>query len=192
MKCECVKTSSEVRLSGRTLFRGRILTLEEDNVLLPNGGQSTREVVRSSDSVSCCIKDGKGGYCLVRQYRYPAGKLLWEIPAGRIESGEAPEDAALREAAEETSLSCRIVKRMFGFYLAAGFATEYMHMFLMEATGPSDAVPDDDELIDSRFFTADELAQMMAEGQVEDSKTLIFLNWLAAGGMSARAMVAPL
>lgn len=182
MKCECVKTSSEVRLSGRTVFRGRILTLEEDTVLLPTGGQSTREVVRSSDSVSCCIRDDKGAYCLVRQYRYPAGKLLWEIPAGRMESGEAPEDAAVREAAEETSLSSRIVRRLFGFYLAAGFATEYMHMFLMEATGPSDAEPDEDELIDARFFTLQELEGMLSEGMIEDSKTLIFLNWLLAGG----------
>ncbi len=182
MKCECVKTSSEVRLSGRTVFRGRILTLEEDAVLLPTGGQSTREVVRSSDSVSCCIRDDKGAYCLVRQYRYPAGRLLWEIPAGRMESGEAPEDAAVREAAEETSLSSRIVRRLFGFYLAAGFATEYMHMFLMEATGPSDAEPDEDELIDARFFTLQELEGMLSEGMIEDSKTLIFLNWLLAGG----------
>lgn len=182
MKCECVKTSSEVRLSGRTVFRGRILALEEDTVLLPNGLQSTREVVRSSDSVSCCISDGRGGYCLVRQYRYPAGKLLWEIPAGRMESGEAPEEAAVREAAEETSLSCMIVRRMFGFYLAAGFATEYMHMFLMEATGPSDAQPDEDELIDARFFTAVQLEGMLSEGLIEDSKTLIFLNWLIAQG----------
>ncbi len=182
MKCECVKTSSEVRLSGRTVFRGRILTLEEDTVLLPTGGQSTREVVRSSDSVSCCISDGMGGYCLVRQYRYPAGRLLWEIPAGRIESGEEPEEAAVREAAEETSLSCRIVRRIFGFYLAAGFATEYMHMYLMEAIGTSDAKPDEDELIDARFFTAQELKEMLSEGQIEDSKTLIFLNWLIAGG----------
>lgn len=182
MSCECVKRSSEVRLSGRTVFRGRILTLEEDTVLLPTGGQSTREVVRSSDSVSCCIRDGNGGYCLVRQYRYPAGRLLWEIPAGRIESGEEPEAAALREAAEEASLSCSIVRRLFGFYLAAGFASEYMHMFLMDAQGPSDAKPDEDELIDARFFTADELGRMLSEGLIEDSKTLIFINWLAAGG----------
>lgn len=177
MKCSCAKTSKEVRLSGVTVFRGRIMTVEEDSVLLPTGGTSTREVVRTADSISAGIIGADGKICLVRQYRYPAEKLLWEIPAGRIEPGEEPEDAAVREAGEETGLRCAIKSKIAGFYLAAGFATEYMHMYLMEVTGVSDAKPDEDEDIETVFFSEAELSCMLEDGSIEDSKTLIFLNW---------------
>ena len=153
------------------------MTVEEDSVLLPTGGTSTREVVRTADSISAGIISADGRVCLIRQYRYPAQKLMWEIPAGRIEPGEDPTDAALREAGEETGLQCSIVSKVAGFYLAAGFATEFMHMYLMEITGKSDAKPDDDEDIETAFFGESELLRMLDEGSIEDSKTLIFLNW---------------
>jgi ADP-ribose pyrophosphatase len=153
------------------------MTVEEDSVLLPSGGTSTREVVHTADSISAGIIDADGRICLIRQYRYPAEKLMWEIPAGRIEPGETSEDAAVREAGEETGLQCSIISKIAGFYLAAGFATEYMHMFLMEVTGKSDAMPDDDEDIETAFFSESELMAMLDDGSIEDSKTLIFLNW---------------
>ncbi|HOA15565.1 MAG TPA: NUDIX hydrolase [Bacillota bacterium] len=176
-KCACTRTSSEVRLSGRTVYRGGIMNVEEDSVLLPSGRTATREVVRTRDSVSCGIIDGEGRVCLIRQYRYPAGRLLWEIPAGRIEPGEEPADAAVREAGEETALACSVEEKVAGFFLAAGFATEFMHMYLMKVTGESDAVPDEDEAIEAGFFTPQQAMSMMQEGEIADSKTLIFLNW---------------
>lgn len=104
---------------------------------------------------------------------------MWEIPAGRLERGEEPEEAAIREAGEETGLNCRITSKVCGFYLAAGFASEFMHMFLMEEAGSSDAVPDEDESIEAHFFDLEEALEMVESGEIEDSKTLIFLNWYA-------------
>jgi len=178
LKCACSKTAKEIKLSGSTVFRGRIMNVEEDSVLLPSGRTSVREVVRTADSVSMGIRDEAGKVCLIRQFRYPAGKLLWEIPAGRIEQGESPEEAAIRESGEETGLSCEIVGKVAGFYLAAGFATEYMHMFEMRVTGLSQAKPDEDEAIEVHFLTLEEISILVDKGEIEDSKTLIYLNML--------------
>ncbi|HPU95658.1 MAG TPA: NUDIX hydrolase [Bacillota bacterium] len=176
-RCPCAREAKEVRLSGSTVFRGRIMNVEEDAVLLPSGRTVTREVVRTMDSVSCGILDGEGRVCLVRQYRYPAGRSMWEIPAGRIEPGESPEEAAIREAGEETGMGCAIDGKVAGFFIAAGFASEYMHMYLMHVTGASDAVPDEDEDLVARFFLPSELDDMIGSGDIEDSKSLIFINW---------------
>lgn len=177
--CQCVKAIKELCVSGSTVYRGRIITVEEDAVMLPSGRTAIREVVRTANSVSCGITDAESRICLVRQYRYPAGRFMWEIPAGRLEQGEEPEEAAIREAGEETGLNCRIISKVCGFYLAAGFASEFMHMFLMEAIGSSDAVPDEDESIEASFFDLEEALEMIESGEIEDSKTLIFLNWYA-------------
>jgi len=176
-RCPCAREAKEVRLSGSTVFRGRIMNVEEDAVLLPSGRTVTREVVRTMDSVSCGILDGEGRVCLVRQYRYPAGRSMWEIPAGRIEPGESPEEAAIREAGEETGMGCAIDGKVAGFFIAAGFASEFMHMYLMRITGTSDAVPDEDEDLVAVFFRPTELQSMMDGGVIEDSKSLIFINW---------------
>ena len=96
---------TEKTLSSETIFDGRILHVRRDTVLLPNGHQSTREVVDHPGGVGVLALDGQGRALLVSQFRYPYGQVLREIPAGKLEKGEDPKECARRELFEETGLS---------------------------------------------------------------------------------------
>ena len=98
-------SKEEERVSGNLIYRGRILNLRVDNVRLPDGGKSMREVVEHAPAVGIVAEAGNGDLLLVRQFRYPAGESLLEIPAGIVEPGESALETAMRELQEETGIS---------------------------------------------------------------------------------------
>ena len=137
-----------------------------------------RSVVRHIGSAVMMAVDDKKRVLLVRQYRLPAEKYLWELPAGRLDPGEKPLQAAKRELKEETGYTARKWTKLASFWASPGFVQERMTIFLAEDLTAGEATPMDDERIEARWFKRKELAAMIADGKIEDAKTIVgFLTW---------------
>jgi ADP-ribose pyrophosphatase len=114
----------------------------------------------------------------VRQYRLPAGKYLWELPAGSVDPGEKPLQTARRELIEETGYRARTWRKLASFYPSPGFVAERMTIYLATDLTAGTATPMDDERIETRWFTRRELADMINAGRIEDAKTIVgFRTW---------------
>ena len=137
----------ERAVARRDVYDGRIVQLHVDEVELPNGHRTTREVVEHSDAVVVLPIDRSGRALLVRQYRYPIGRDLLEAPAGGIDPGESPEQAAQRELQEEIGFRAGRMDGLGTFWTAPGFCTEYMYAYLARDLSPSSLPPDEDENI---------------------------------------------
>ena len=137
-----------------------------------------RSVVRHIGSAVMMAVDKKKRVLLVRQYRLPAEKRLWELPAGRLDPGEKPLQAAKRELKEETGYKAAKWTKLASYYASPGFVQERMTIYLAEDLTAGEATPMDDEQIEARWFKRKDLAKMIADGEIEDGKTLIgFLTW---------------
>ena len=137
-----------------------------------------RSVVRHAGSAVMMAVDDRKRVLLVRQYRLPAEKYLWELPAGRLDDGEKPLAAAKRELKEETGYSAKKWTRLASYFASPGYVEERMTIFLAEDLTAGEATPMDDERIEVRWFKRKELANMIEEGKIEDGKTMIgFLRW---------------
>lgn len=170
---------SRVRvLESKRVYEGRLVTLKVDRVVEPGGIQATREVVCHPGSVVVLPRLDDGRIVLVRQFRYAAGRALWELVAGTLEAGEPILKAARRELGEETGYHARRVRRLISFFASPGFVTERLH--LVEASGlmRGDARPERDERIRVQSFTLPQLRKMIRSNRIQDSKTLIGLSWL--------------
>jgi len=169
----------EKLVERRQVYGGKIVTLNVDMVELPNGRPAGREVVITRDSVGIAPVTPGGDLVMVRQYRHAGGVELLEIPAGRIDAGESPEDAALRELGEETGYRALELTRIAGFYLAVGFATEYMHLYQALVEPGGEPHPDDDEFVQVELIPLSRIPGMIESGEIEDAKTLAALLYLA-------------
>ena len=174
-----VSVFREKLVERRQVYSGKIVTLNVDTVELPSGGLAGREVVATRDSVGIAPVTRGGDLVMVRQYRHAGGIELLEIPAGRIDKGESPEDAALRELGEETGYRALELAKIAGFYLAAGFATEYMHLYTALVEPGGDAHPDDDEFVQAELVSLSRIPGMIKSGDIQDAKTIIALLHLA-------------
>jgi ADP-ribose pyrophosphatase len=116
-----------------------------------------------------------GRIVLVRQYRYPVDDLVWEIPAGRLDPGEAPADAARRELEEEVGLSPQHLEPLLSYFTSPGFCDEVMHLFRATGLVPVPARPDPDERIETGEFTLAQTRDMIARGELREAKTLLAL-----------------
>jgi ADP-ribose pyrophosphatase len=157
-------------------FRGRIVSIRVDDVRLEDGVVTRQEVVEHAPSVTMIPVRPDGRIVLIRQYRHPTGEVLLETPAGSIDPGETPEQAAARELAEEIGFHPRQVVRVGGFYLAPGWATEFMHVFVAQELVPATAEPDTDERIQVVPLSLAEIADLVRTGQIRDCKTLAALT----------------
>lgn len=164
-------------LKRRTPYKGRIVQVHVDRVREPGGVTADREVICHGGSVVVVAGLDDGRVLLVRQFRYPTGRWLWELVAGGIEPGETPIQAARRELLEETGYRARHLKSLFDFYPSPGFLTE--RMFLVEASGlvRAKAQPEADERIQVSRFTRRELRAMLRGRKIRDAKTLVGLFW---------------
>lgn len=172
---------TEEPIDRETIYAGKIITLHADTVRLPNGNVGTREIVQTRDSVAIVPVTCDGKVVLVRQYRYSAGEEVLEIPAGRIDPGESPEMAARRELLEETGCRCSALEKIAGFYVAVGFATEFMHLYVGTVDLMGDACPDDGEFIRMEVMPVDRIPELVAEQEIRDAKTLaglLHLSWI--------------
>jgi len=174
------------RLSSRRLYTGRVFAVDLDEVEEPGGVHAQRDVVRHSGSVAILAITGDDRIVLVRQYRYPVDAQVWELPAGRVDPGEQPLDAARRELEEETGLSPAQVAPLVTYFSSPGFCDEVMHLFRATALRPVPTRPDPDERIEVAFVSRDEARAMIARGELRDAKTLLALLLESERGRSAQ------
>ncbi len=166
-------------ISSREVYQCKLFRVTEDQAVdRKSGFQIERCVVRHVGSAVMMAVDEKKRVLLVRQYRLPAEKYLWELPAGRLDPGEKPLQAARRELAEETGYRARTWTKLASFWVSPGYVQERMTIFLATDLTEGQATPMDDEQIESRWFTRKEMTEMIHSGKIEDAKTMIgFLLW---------------
>lgn len=160
----------EEKVCSRLVYGGKILSLFVDEVTLPDGRRSKRECVRHCGGAAVLfIKDGK--IALVSQYRYLYGKVLYEIPAGKIDDGELPCVAARRELREETGHVAE-VKPLLDIYPSPGYTDEVIHIFTAEGGNFVGERLDDGEFLNCSFHSFDEVLKMIESGEITDAKTV--------------------
>lgn len=163
----------EALIVSQERFSGRLIRITVDRVRLPSGFEAEREVVHHPGGVGVVALSDNGSVLLVRQYRHPAGELLWEIPAGGREPGESPLETARRELGEETGFAAEAWLGVGATFLAPGYSTELLWYFRATGLTPvGNFQPDPDELLEVRSFSPAELAELVFRGQLRDAKTL--------------------
>ena len=166
----------------RTVYEGRIFTLDVDRVQLPGGHTVNMEIVRHPGSVVLLVTPSADEITLIQQYRYTVDAWLWEVPAGSLEPGEDPVRAAARECEEEIGLVPARVERLRSFYPTPGFCNEEMIFFrcteLRDPAPDSTARKDDDEDLEARTFSLSDAREMLRRGEIVDLKTAVALTLL--------------
>lgn len=160
----------------KKLYTGRVVDLNLEDVRLPNGRTTQLEVIRHSGASAVVPLRENGGVVLIRQFRYAAGGMIIEIPAGRLESGEEPADCARREMAEEVGLKAERWEPLGEIWTTPGFTDEKIHLFLARDLTRAKGSPDDDEVIEALEVSLDESIEMIRRGEIRDGKTICGLT----------------
>ena len=178
----------EHRTGGTTLVKGGFLELRRDDVRLPDGNAATREYIQHPGAVAIVPVLDDGRLVLVRQHRYPVGKVLLEWPAGKLEPGEDQLVCAQRELLEETGYSAR--EWAFGgeIHNAAAYSTESIWIWFARGLAAGAAQPDQGEFVETALHTEAELEALDLQQQLLDVKTLVGLRWLQQLRNGARVM----
>lgn len=164
--------------SSKEIYRCGLFRVTEEHAADRSGFSVTRNVIRHNGSAVVLAADEKDRVLLVRQYRLPVGKQLWELPAGKIDDGETALAAARRELIEETGLRAKRWRKLVTFQPTPGFLDEKTSVYLATGLTQGDAQPMEDERIVTRWFAKKELRRMIADNTVVDAKTMIgFLHW---------------
>lgn len=159
-------------LNSRRVFEGKIARLRVDSVQLAGGRTAQREIVEHEPVVAIVPIDSDGNVVLVRQFRLATGAVLLEVPAGGVDPGETPEDAAQRELSEEIGMRAGHLERLAGFYVSPGFLTEYVHAFLATDLADSPAEADEDEDIAVVRMPLADVVAMVERGELRDAKSI--------------------
>ena len=162
---------AEKTLESRRAFEGRLLRLDVDTVSLPNGEQSIREVVHHPGGVCVLPLHDDGTVSVVEQFRYPYAQVVTELPAGKLEPGENPDDAIRRELSEEVGLTAGQWHKFGVFYPSPGYTDEVLHLYFARDLSQGNCHPDDDEFLAPKRVPLDELAEQALVGQLPDGKT---------------------
>jgi len=170
--------SEPERLSTTRVFTGKVFDIDRDTVRMANGREVTVDIVRHPRSVVLLPVPEPGHIVLVRQFRYAVKKLLWELPAGSVDDGEQPEDAARRECHEEIGKVPDTVVRLASFLPTPGYCDEEMVFFRLSGLNvPSEAAAvDEDEDIEAREFALADAREMVRRGEIVDMKTVVGLS----------------
>ena len=169
----------EKRTERQEIYNGKIIHVVKDRVLLDDGTQTYREVVEHNGGV--CIALEKDGYFfMVKQYRYALGREMLEFPAGKIEKGEDPDAAILRETEEETGYRAEGIRKLGSIIPTCGYCTERIHLYHARTGESVGQHLDRDERIDLKRYTFDEIKEMIASGEIDDAKTIAVMYHLEA------------
>ncbi|MGM0651654.1 MAG: NUDIX hydrolase [Bacillota bacterium] len=168
---------SEKTLSRSYLYRGRIINVRQDRVQISGNQVAFREVVEHPGAVAILAIDEENNVVLVKQHRQPAGDILLEIPAGKLEPGEDPLECARREMAEETGLEGASWEELFVFYPSPGFCEEIINIFkvvgLKKVESPAS---DPEERVTVTKIPLNKTRQMILNGEIKDGKTIIAIQ----------------
>lgn len=170
----------ETILTTQRIYSGRVINLDVCEVELPNGERAKRELIRHPGATAIVAVDPQGSILLVRQYRTASEQVMNELPAGTLNNREDPAACAVRELQEETGYKPGKLESLGGFYVAPGYTTEYIHLFLATDLQESRLVGDADEFIEVQRVTLVEGLAMIERGEIKDGKTIIGLLKYAA------------
>jgi len=159
----------------KNIYQGKVVSLSVLDLVLPNGVRSKVEVVGHPGGAAVLPVFPNGDILLLRQYRACLKRYIWEIPAGRLEKGEAPRQAVLRELQEETGFKARSIKKILSVWTTPGFCQEVIHLFVAKGLTLGNCLREQDEIIETHRFSAQKIKQMLKSGKIQDSKTLVAL-----------------
>lgn len=169
-------TLEEKTVRENVVFRGKIITVRCDDAVLPDGKPCSREIVEHPGG-ACALYVREGKVLLVRQFRYAYGETTWEIPAGKLNPGEPPEQTAARELEEETGWVPAALKHLYTIYPTPGYSNEKIYIYEASGVREGHVHPDEDEFVDSAFFSVEEAARMIRAGEIRDAKTIIAIQY---------------
>ena len=162
---------------GRSpIYQGRIVDLGLEDVVLPNGARVQLEVIRHRGAAAIVPLHDDRTVTLVHQFRPAAGGMIWEVPAGVIDGGEAPEICAARELREEVQLEARTLTRLATILTTPGFTDERIHLFLAEGLTVAEGAPEADEYIEVSRVPLEQALAWIADGTIVDGKTICALH----------------
>lgn len=167
-------------IARERLFDGKVFDVDRDDVRLPHGRRVKMDVVRHPKSVVLIPVPEAGHVILIRQYRHAVNQWLWELPAGSVDEGETPEEAAKRECHEEIGKVPDTIVRLGALYPTPGYCDEEMVFFRVSAFSESTeaAALDEDEDIEARTFSVRDARQMVRHGEILDMKTVVGLGMI--------------
>lgn len=164
----------EKKTNREEIYEGKVIHVVKDSVELDDGSRALREVVLHNGGV-CIGLNRDGRYAMVRQYRYAQGKMMYEFPAGKIEKGEDPDEAILRESVEETGYEAIDVIKLGQMIPTCGYSSEIIYLYHGRAGKECGQHLDVDERIDVSWHTLDEIRDMVKKGLIDDGKTMALL-----------------
>ena len=176
-------------IGTRRVYTGRVISLDVDQVRFPDGSSGELEMVRhpGASAIVPFLSHPTGVdplILLIKQYRYAANGYLYEIPAGRLDANESPEECARRELQEETGCTAERMDPLTAMYTTPGFTDERIHLFLASGLTRGRAKRDSDEFMEVETMTLSSALQMVARGEISDAKTALGLLYVA--GFSTR------
>lgn len=175
-----LKKFEEKTLHSEAIFKGKVISLQLDDVLLPNGQRAKREIVKHPGAVAIIALTKDNKLVVVEQYRKALERSIVEIPAGKLEPGEAPDVTARRELEEETGYGCHELTLLQSFYTSPGFADELIHIFVARDLYVIEerAAMDEDEFVELLEISLQEALQFVKEQKILDAKTAFAVQWL--------------
>ena len=179
-----MKKFEEKTIHSQPIFKGKVISLKVDDVTLPNGETSKREIVNHPGAVAIIAITGEGKLVVVEQYRKALERSIIEIPAGKLEPGELPEITAARELEEETGYGCNELTYLQSFATSPGFADEVIHLFVARGLYKIEnrAAMDEDEFVELMEITVEEGERMIAQQKIFDAKTAFAILWMKMQG----------
>ena len=165
----------EKTVNKNYIYRGKILTVRCDDALLPDGRPCKREIIEHSGG-ACVLYVENEAVLLVRQFRYPYGESIYEIPAGKLEKGENPMLAAARELEEEGGIKAGKLELLYVDYPTPGYTDEKIYIYRAYDGKKTQTHLDDGEFLDAEFIPLEKVKEMMKKGEICDGKTLIALQ----------------
>jgi len=163
-------------LDREYIYRGKVLDLSRSRFQSESKGEVTIEIVHHNGGAGALPLFDDGTVALVRQFRYPLGRIALEVCAGRIEPGDGPEETAIRELEEEMGLKAANVQKLAEFFVAPGYCEERIYMYLATGLTPSSQNLDDDEEIEVIRLPFEEALEKVRSGQIDDAKSIIAIN----------------
>ena len=162
---------SETRIDSEQVYDGVLLKAYRDRIVLPNGHESVREYLKHPGAVCLVPITDDGDVLMVRQFRYPFGRMILEVPAGKLDAGEAPEAAARRELSEETGAEAEELIDLGCFYPSVAYTDEIIYTYLARGLTFADQHLDDDEFLAVERIPLERLCGMVLSGEISDGKT---------------------
>lgn len=173
-----MKHLTEETTHSTLIYQGKIISVQVDDVRLPDGTEGKREIVKHPGAVAIIPFKQDDTIVLVRQFRKPLEKEIYEIPAGKLEAGEDPLTCSKRELKEETGYTADRLEFVTSFYTSPGFANELLYLFVASGLRQGQAEPDLDEFVENVEVSLDEAFQLMETEQIHDAKTIFALYYL--------------